>query len=72
MIEIQQAAESLAPLHSAVLIRRFRRSSQQHIAKTLVVPFGMVVGEVLHDGPPEMSFPQRYDSVQAFAFDREH
>ena len=72
MIEIQQAAEPLAPLHSAVLIRRFRRSREQHIAKTLVVPFAVVVGEVLHDGPPEMSFPQRHDPVQAFAFDREH
>jgi hypothetical protein len=30
------------------------------------------VGEVLHDGPPETSFPQQHDPVQAFAFDREH
>ena len=38
MIEIQQAAKPLAPLHSAVLISRVRRSPEQHIAKTLVVP----------------------------------
>jgi hypothetical protein len=72
MIEIQQAAEPLAPLHLSVLIRRFSRSPEQHIAKTLVVPFAVVVGEVLHDGPPEMPFPQRHDPVQAFAFYREH
>jgi hypothetical protein len=52
MIEVQQAAEPLAAAHSAVLIRRFRRSPEQHIAQALVVPFAMVVGEVLADGPP--------------------
>jgi len=31
MIEIQQAAEPLAAPHSAVLIRRFRRSHEQYI-----------------------------------------
>jgi len=34
-------------LHLAVLIRRFRRSPEQHITKTLVVPFAVVVGEVV-------------------------
>jgi len=43
MIEIQQAAEPLAAPHSAVLIRRFRRSHEQYIPQALVVPFAMVV-----------------------------
>jgi len=51
MIEFQRAAESLVAPHSAVLIRRFRRSHEQYIPRALVVPFAMVVGEVLTDGP---------------------
>jgi hypothetical protein len=47
MMEVQQAAESLAAPDLAVLIRRFRRSHEQYIPQALVVPFAMVVGEVL-------------------------
>ena len=60
MIEIEQPAEPLAPMHPTALIRRRRRALQQHVVETLVVPFTVVVGDVLADRPPQMPFTPFY------------
>jgi hypothetical protein len=38
----------------------------------LVIPFGLVVLDVLRDGAPEMPLPDRNQPVEAFFFDRPH
>ena len=61
MVVVEQASESLAPVHPAILVRWRWRALEQDVVQTLVVPLTMVVGEVLTDGPPQMSFSQRHD-----------
>src|SRR5450631_2004310 len=72
MVVVEQATESLAPVHPAILVRWRWRALEQDVVQTLMVPLTMVVGEVLADGPPQMSFSQRHDPVEAFALDRKY
>jgi hypothetical protein len=47
-----------------------RRARDEAIVESLVVPFSMVVLDVLRHGPPDVSLSDRRQPVQAFFFDR--
>jgi hypothetical protein len=44
----------------------------QDIAQPLMIPLMMVVEHVLGDRPSQVSFSQRYHSLQAFTLDRKY
>jgi hypothetical protein len=50
----------------------YRRARDEAIVESLVVPFSVVVRDVLRHGPPEMPLPDRNQAVQAFLFNRPH
>ena len=47
-----------------------RPARDEAIVESLVVPFSMVVLNVLRHGPPEVSLSDRHQPVQAFFVDR--
>jgi hypothetical protein len=47
-----------------------RRSRNQLVVETLVIPFAMVVRDELRDRAPEVTLPERNHPVEAFLFDR--
>jgi hypothetical protein len=40
VVVVEQATESLAPVHPSILVRRRGRALEQHVVETLVVPLG--------------------------------
>ena len=49
-----------------------RRARDEAIAEALMIPFSVVVGDVLRHRAPEMLLPDRNQPVQTFFFDRPH
>ena len=49
-----------------------RRAGDEAIVEALMVPFSVVVGDVLRHRAPEMLLPDRNQPVEAFFFDRPH
>jgi hypothetical protein len=49
-----------------------RRARDQPIIETLVIPFAMVVLDVLCQRAPEVPLPERNQSVEAVFLDRPH
>ena len=50
----------------------YRPARDEAIVEALMVPFSVVMGDVLGDRVPEMLLPDRNQPVQAFFFDRPH
>jgi hypothetical protein len=47
-----------------------RLAGDQPIVQPLVVPFSVIVLDILGHGPPEVPLPERNEPVQALFFDR--
>lgn len=48
------------------------RARDEAIVESLVIPFAVVVLDVLRHGPPEVPLPDWNQAVKAFFFDRPH
>jgi hypothetical protein len=70
-MEVEEAAEPPADVHTSCHLDH-GRGGDEAIADTLVIPFGVLVLDVLRYGAPEVPFPDRNQPVQAFFFDRPH
>jgi uncharacterized protein len=55
MVIVQEAAETFASMHRSVRVGRRRRSREQHVGKTVVVPLAMLVPKVFSNRPTKMS-----------------
>ena len=61
IVEVQHPAEPLAARNSAHIRRLASRPLDQPVVETLVIPFQMVVLDVLGDGETEMALTERND-----------
>lgn len=69
MIVLQQPAESLAAFDFAVgVTERFFRLNQP-VLQALMVPFGMIVANILVDGMPVHLCTEEDHPVETFFFD---
>ena len=66
---IQQPAEPWTPSHATRHLD-YRRARDEAIVEALMMPFAVIVLDVLRHGPPEMPLPDRNQPVQAFFLDR--
>ena len=71
MIEVEQAAEPLAPNDPAVCVGWFGRSDDQPVLDTLVISLAMVVLDELGDHVPKVSLAERHDPIEALTPDGE-
>ena len=65
---VKQSTQSRASRYGAPCVAR-RRSRNQLVVETLVIPFAMVVRDKFRDRAPEMTVPHRNHAVEALLFD---
>ena len=49
-----------------------RLARDEVVVESLVIPFAVIMLDVLRHGPPEMPLPDRNQLVETFFFDRPH
>jgi hypothetical protein len=69
LIEIEESAQPRATSHATRHVDK-RRAGDEAIADTLVIPFGVVVRDVLRYSRSKMPFSEWNQPIQAFFFDR--
>ena len=70
IVETEQSAEALTPLHVGVRAYRRWRSLQELVVESLVVSLTMVMLDVLVDDEAPMPLAERDDTMEAVFFDR--
>src|SRR2546425_11433605 len=71
VVEVEEPAEPRVPPHATPPIDD-RRSLDESIAEALVIPFAVVVRNVLRHRASEVPFADRNQPVEAFFRDRSH
>jgi hypothetical protein len=71
MVVVQDSSDALSAADRARRAQR-RGTDEQLIGDSLVIPFVVIVRQVLCDGAPKMPLSERDHSIQAFVLDRPH
>ena len=71
MVEIEQAAETLPSTNAPCRVTR-RHPRDQPIAEPLVIPFAMIVLDILRHRVPEVPLPERNHPIETFFLDGPH
>ena len=70
IVETEQSAEALTPLHVGVRAYRRWRSLQKLVVESLVVSLTLIMLDVLVNDEPQMPLAERDDTMEALLFDR--
>jgi hypothetical protein len=72
MIVTQQATEAVSPQHVPCLTTTYPFRRDESVVEPLMVPLGMIMGQVLADDMVEATFTEYGRLMESFLFDRAH
>jgi len=72
MVEIEESAEAVAPLHLGGRALRWGRVLQKPVVESLMVSLAVVVLDVLPHEEAQVVLTERDHSIETFLFDRPH
>jgi hypothetical protein len=72
MIEVEHAAEALAPKNAPCRGHHVLRWLDQEVVETSMISFSAIMRDVFADELPKMSVAKRYDLGQALLANRAH
>lgn len=70
MVEIEESAEAVAPLHVGGRASQRCRVLQKPVVESLMVSLAVVVLDVLPREEAQVALPERDYSIETFLFDR--
>ena len=72
MVEIEESAEAVAPLHLGGRALRWGRVLQKPVVESLMVSLAVVVLDVLPHEEAQVVLTERHHAIETFLFDRPH